>query len=119
MATAPATAVDVELDKLWALGRSGRAAALRAMRAPAPGLRQSAGTLGESAGLIATRDPGRKPKSYTCSVCGAELPDLPMQVLKHQMLHASRRPFASNRAAPAQPADRQPVDAKPESPGKD
>ena len=112
MATAHATDVDVELDQLRALGKSGRAAALRAMRAPAPGLRQSAGsTSGESAGLIAARDPGRKPKSYKGSVCGAEIPDLPMPALKHQMLHANRRPFAGNREPPAQPPDRQPVDA--------
>jgi hypothetical protein len=84
MATANASNVDVELDQLRALGRSGRAAALRAMRAPGP---------------IATLDAERTPKSYKCPVCGAELPDLPMHVLKHQMSHAGRRPFASNRQA--------------------
>ena len=84
MATADTTNVAVELDQLRALGRSGRAAALRAMRAPTPG-------------LIATLDAEHRPKSYACSVCGAEFPDLPMHVLKHQMLHASRRPFAGNR----------------------
>ena len=103
MATAHASNVDVELDQLRALGRSGRAAALRAIRAPGP---------------IATLDAARKSKSYKCSVCGAELLDLPMHLLKHQMLHAGRRPFASNRQAHARQPDRQPVDGKTESPGK-
>lgn len=35
-----------------------------------------------------------KPKPYKCSVCGAEVPDLPMQVLKHQLSHVRRRPFS-------------------------
>ena len=35
-----------------------------------------------------------KRKLYKCSVCGAEVPDLPMLVLKHQMSHVRRRPFA-------------------------
>jgi hypothetical protein len=39
-----------------------------------------------------------KTKPYKCSICGAEVPDLPMPVLKHQMSHVSRRPFA--RSAP-------------------
>jgi DNA-directed RNA polymerase subunit RPC12/RpoP len=39
-----------------------------------------------------------KPKLYKCSICGAEVPDLPMPVLKHQMSHVSRRLFA--RSAP-------------------
>ena len=103
MATANASNVDVELDQLRALGRSGRAAAVRAMRAPRP---------------IARLDAERKPKSYKCSVCGAEVPDLPMHVLRHQMLHARRRPFASNRQAHARRPDRQPVDGKTEPPGK-
>ena len=103
MATANASNVDVELDQLRALGRSGRAAAVRAIRAPGP---------------IATLDAARKSKSYKCSVCGAELLDLPMHVLKHQMLHAGRRPFASNRQAHARQPDGQPVDGKTESPGK-
>ena len=103
MATANTSNVDVELDQLRALGRSGRAAALRAMRARGP---------------MATLDAGRKSTSYKCSVCGAELPDLPMQVLKHQMVHAGRRPFASNRQAHARQPDRQPVDAKTGSPAK-
>ena len=35
-----------------------------------------------------------KPKPYKCSICGAEVPDLPMPVLQHQMIHVRRRPFA-------------------------
>jgi hypothetical protein len=40
-----------------------------------------------------------KPRRYKCSICGAEIPDLPMPVLKHQMSHVSRRPYS--KAAPA------------------
>jgi hypothetical protein len=35
-----------------------------------------------------------KTQSYECSICGAEIPNLPMPVLKHQMSHVLRRPFA-------------------------
>ena len=35
-----------------------------------------------------------KPRPYKCSICGAEIPDLPMPVLKHQMSHVRRRPVA-------------------------
>jgi hypothetical protein len=38
-----------------------------------------------------------KPKPYKCPSCGAEIPDLPMPVLKHQMSHVRRRPFAGDR----------------------
>jgi hypothetical protein len=38
-----------------------------------------------------------KPKPYKCSICGAEVPDLPMLVLKHQMSHVKRRPHAGDR----------------------
>lgn len=41
-----------------------------------------------------------KPKPYKCSMCGAEVPDLPMPVLKHQMSHVRRRPFARDRREP-------------------
>ena len=44
-----------------------------------------------------------KPKPYKCSVCGAEVPDLPMPVLKHQMSHVTRRPFARDRRQPNRP----------------
>jgi hypothetical protein len=44
-----------------------------------------------------------KPKSYKCSICGAEIPDLPMPVLKHQMSHVTRRPFARAGMSPAAP----------------
>lgn len=43
-----------------------------------------------------------KPKPYRCSICGAEVPDQPMPVLKHQLSHVGRRPYARNRS----PADR-------------
>jgi hypothetical protein len=40
-----------------------------------------------------------KPKPYKCLIRGAEIPDLPMPVLKHQMSHVRRRPFARDRRA--------------------
>jgi hypothetical protein len=45
-----------------------------------------------------------KLKPYKCSICGAELPDLPMPVLKHQMSHVTR-PSVDEEAidAPADP----------------
>jgi hypothetical protein len=33
-----------------------------------------------------------KRKPYKGSICGAEVPSLPMPVLKHQMSHVKRRP---------------------------
>ena len=36
-----------------------------------------------------------KRKFFECSICGAEVPDLPMLVLQHQMSHVRRRPFAT------------------------
>jgi hypothetical protein len=41
-------------------------------------------------------------KPYKCPACGAEVPDLPMTVLKHQMSHISRRPYS--RAMPERSA---------------
>jgi hypothetical protein len=41
-----------------------------------------------------------KQKTYRCSVCGVEIPDLPMPVLKHQMSHVERRPFAGVQEKP-------------------
>ena len=35
-----------------------------------------------------------KLKPYKCSICGADVSDLPMPVLKHQMSHVRRRSFA-------------------------
>jgi len=35
-----------------------------------------------------------KPKPYKCPVCGAEVPDQPMPVLKHQLSHVKRGPYA-------------------------
>lgn len=43
----------------------------------------------------------RKTKSYKCTICGAEVPDMPMPVLKHQLSHVRRRPRADHR--PAEP----------------
>jgi hypothetical protein len=37
------------------------------------------------------------PKLYHCSVCSAEIPDLPMIVLRHQLFHVERRSFAADR----------------------
>jgi hypothetical protein len=34
---------------------------------------------------------------WTCSTCGAEVADLPMPVLKHQLSHVRRRAFARDR----------------------
>jgi hypothetical protein len=39
-----------------------------------------------------------KQKTYRCSVCGAEIPDLPMPVLRHQLSHVERRPRSVGRA---------------------
>ncbi len=38
-----------------------------------------------------------KPKPYKCPVCGQEIPNLPMPVLKHQLSHAKPRPYARDR----------------------
>lgn len=40
-----------------------------------------------------------RPKPYKCSICGAEVPDLPMPVLKHQLSHVKRRPYAGVEAS--------------------
>jgi hypothetical protein len=47
-----------------------------------------------------------RPKPYKCSICSAEVSDLPMPVLKHQMSHVKPRPFARDRQKPADPRDR-------------
>jgi len=39
----------------------------------------------------------QKPPPYKCSICGAEVPNLPMPVLKHQLSHVRRRPAATGR----------------------
>lgn len=39
------------------------------------------------------------PKLWKCSACGAEVPDLPMAVQKHQISHVRRRPLAGGRPA--------------------
>ena len=39
-----------------------------------------------------------KQKTWKCSPCGAEIPDVPMPVLKHQLSHIERRPFAAHRS---------------------
>lgn len=41
-----------------------------------------------------------KPKPYKCSVCGAEVPNLPMPVLKHQLSHAKPRPYVGGPPLP-------------------
>jgi hypothetical protein len=53
-----------------------------------------------------------KRKLYKCSVCGVEVPDLPMPVLKHQMSHVWRRPCATSardRESNESAADGEPV----------
>ena len=40
-------------------------------------------------------------KAYKCSICGAEVLDLPMPVLQHQMSHVRRRPYSKSVAEPA------------------
>jgi hypothetical protein len=45
-------------------------------------------------------------KLWTRSICGAEVPDLPMPVLKHQLSHVSRRAFAADRPVSGE-SDRQ------------
>ena len=42
--------------------------------------------------------PMRKPKPYRCSICGQEVPNLPMAVYGHQLSHVGRRPWARDRA---------------------
>jgi hypothetical protein len=37
-------------------------------------------------------------KTYLCSVCAAEIPDLPMPVLSHQLSHVERWARAVDRA---------------------
>lgn len=46
-----------------------------------------------------------KQKIWKCSACGAEVPDLPMPVLRHQLTHVERRPFAGDRGEPDAPPD--------------
>ena len=43
------------------------------------------------------------PKSYKCTVCGAEIADLPMPVLQHQLSHVERLGRAVGRAEPDAP----------------
>lgn len=98
-----ATTLGLELKQLRLMGRAGRAAALKAARqrhianpvAAAKVLRQL-----EFGKTIASSKAMREPQHYTCSRCGAEVPDLPMPVLKHQLSHV-RRPMAHHRPEPA------------------
>ena len=46
-----------------------------------------------------------KPKPYKCSLCGAEVPDLPMPVLKHQLSHVKRRPYARDQPERERPSE--------------
>jgi hypothetical protein len=39
-----------------------------------------------------------KQKSYHCSVCGAEMSDQPVIILRHELSHVQRRRRAVNRA---------------------
>ena len=49
-----------------------------------------------------------KPKPWKCSICGQEVPDLPIEVLRHQLSHVGRRPYARDRPKRAEP-DRLPA----------
>jgi hypothetical protein len=42
--------------------------------------------------------PMHKVNPYRCSICGAEVPNLPMAVYGHQLSHVGRRPWARDRA---------------------
>jgi hypothetical protein len=42
----------------------------------------------------------RPARTWTCSACGETVLNEPMMVLKHQMSHARRRPFAGGRPMP-------------------
>ncbi len=58
-----------------------------------------------------------KPKPYKCSICGVEVPDLPMPVLRHQLSHVRRRPYsgsapARERAEPKQGSESPGADAQ-------
>jgi len=46
-----------------------------------------------------------KSKPYRCPVCGAEVPDQPMPMLKHQLSHVERRPYARDLPMREQPTD--------------
>lgn len=46
-----------------------------------------------------------KRKVYKCPSCGAEVPDLPMPVLQHQLSHVKRRPLAGHRQEPPRRGD--------------
>jgi hypothetical protein len=45
-----------------------------------------------------------KPKPYKFLICGAEVPDLPMPVLRHQLSDVERRRRAVDRAEPDAPS---------------
>jgi hypothetical protein len=53
----------------------------------------------------------REAKPYKCTICGAEIPNLPMPVLQHQMSHVRRRTFADGWKA-LQRHDRPPAEKK-------
>jgi hypothetical protein len=45
-----------------------------------------------------------KQQIWKCSACGAEVPNLPMPVLRHHLSHVERRGRAVDRAEPAAPS---------------
>lgn len=70
-------------------------------------VRVHAAAAGASYHQLPTLSGMHKPKPYKCSICGAEVPDLPMPVLKHQLSHVRPRPFARDRQEPERPDDQQ------------
>jgi hypothetical protein len=54
-----------------------------------------------------------KRKTWKCSTCGDEVPDLPMSVLRHRLSHVKPRPFARDQRKPQQrdqPHDQDPAE---------
>ena len=82
---------------------------LRLLIAEAAQVEQAAGLPAVTAHTATAETPERlarwtqmhKREPYKCSICGAEVPDLPMPVLQHQMSHARRRPYAKAVPEPA------------------
>jgi GH15 family glucan-1,4-alpha-glucosidase len=59
-----------------------------------------------------------KPKPYKCSICGAEVPDLPMPVLKHQLSHVRRRAFAGDQPVSRESYHGEPTERSSNTPSK-
>ena len=55
-------------------------------------LRQTGYVHGGTLAASPSNTPMHKRKPYKCSICGAEVPDLPMPVFQHQMSHVGVNP---------------------------